>query len=294
MLNEIFNYCVCKGIRTCLKCEELKSDSKITKKVVDLTKYLKCNEQKEFYLKFSDIDFNLEILETLKEFLNTGLFRVSQEIDLELNKVFFDSSKLFEGLFLIENFITDNESEQIYKEMISKGWVQSQSGRMKQDYGPKINYKKRKIKFDDALQFPDYLQKIIKDRLKEQEILKDFKVEEIGNLFYSSENGASIDPHIDHYFVWGRIVGINMLSDCVITFSHEIDINKSRKNIHDDTEFLLNFEINIPLPINCAYIMTGNSRYLWKHSIKRENIKSKRIVITMREYERNFDLSSKK
>ena len=64
----------------------------------------------------------------------------------------------------------------------------------------KLKYKKKKIKHSDD-SFPDY-KNFIQGRLNTVELLKDFTIDEIGNLYYEAAMGAHIDPHIDHY--WHR------------------------------------------------------------------------------------------
>jgi hypothetical protein len=97
-----------------------------------------------------------------------------------------------------------------------------------------------------------------------------------------------------------------------MTFSKEfLLINNSNKNILKNenheyqmldnssingkcfTKMKVLFEINFPIDPEDAYIMTGSSRYLWKHSIKRQNIAEDRVVITLREYESVFKLNNK-
>ena len=101
--------------------------------------------------------------------------------------------------------------------------------------------------------------------------MKDFTIDEIGNLYYEAAMGAHIDPHIDHYWIWGnRIVGINLLGEAIMTFSIE----------YDD----YSYEIEFQLGLGDVYVMTEESRYIWKHGVKKENIKKDRIVMTMREF----------
>ena len=71
----------------------------------------------------------------------------------------------------------------------------------------------------------------------------------------------------------------NLLSNCTITFSKEIQDHKGN---------LFSFEIIFPIEKGDLYIMTDLARYLWKHSIKQEHILNDRIVVTLREFEENF------
>lgn len=104
-------------------------------------------------------------------------------------------------------------------------------------------------------------------------LLNDFKTVELCNLEYIPERGSSIDPHFDDFWLWGeRLVTINLLSSTVITMSN------------DDTRT----EIDVELPRRSLVIMSGTARYKWKHAIKRENITSRRLAITLRELSAEF------
>jgi alkylated DNA repair protein alkB family protein 4 len=78
-------------------------------------------------------------------------------------------------------------------------------------------------------------------------------------LEYDEKRGSNIAPHIDDVWLWGeRIVGINILSDTVMTF------------YKDDQDCTI--EIELPFKRRGIYIISGASRFEWKHGIKPENI----------------------
>jgi len=233
----------------------------------------------------------------------------------------FDKKSIFNGFYVIKHLFSEEEQNYLFQEISKNPWSESQSGRIKQDYGPKINYKKKKFKIEEInleininknvksindlfiseklkdqmlkymkYNFP-YLSEerccfygMIEEKLKQIKLLNDFKIAEIGNLFYDYSKGAHIEPHIDDCWIWGkRIVGINLLSDTKLTFSKAIefiDQNNKKKEIL--------FEIDIPIKKGDLYIMDDFSRYIWKHSVKQENINSNRLVITLREFEETF------
>jgi alkylated DNA repair dioxygenase AlkB len=315
MINYEINKCNCKGIRVCKNCENYKNViRKCVNLEVDLTNYLIVHESniflndiddKQLILKrfYTDINSNSEIninmentnpfkyITNLTSELNSSKIKTADQLNLDNNGIIFDDN-LFNGFFIINNFLNNEEASKIIMEMKNYEWRDSQSGRKKQDYGPLINYKKRRVKnLDLDVKFPDYYYKLIKDKLNKinnEEInLENFTTAEMGNLFYSPLNGSCIDPHIDDIWIWGRIVGINLLSACIITFSKEINIPSD-----DGNSKLILFEIDIPIKENDLYLMTNTSRYLWKHSIKRNNIISDRIVITLREYEHEFKIKN--
>ena len=287
--------CAFKGIRSCFKCEDNKKMNKEKAKecniIIDLTPYVKIRESgniKEIYLNI-DSQYQIQFIGNLEKSIKENIMKINSELNLEANKVLFNLTNLFEGVFLITDLFSEEETLQILEEMNKQAWVDSQSGRKKQDYGPKINYKKRKVKnLKEDVCFPSYLDQTISPKLKSVNCpivsLTDFTIAEMGNLLYSPTNGSSIDPHIDDYWIWGRIVGVNLKSDCCMTFSKEVEIDTNDL----DNKIRVLYEINVPIKKNDVYIMSGSSRYIWKHGIKRESIPSERIVVTLREFEYTF------
>ena len=54
----------------------------------------------------------------------------------------------FHGAFVIKNFITEQEEKELAEHFSKCEWKNSQSGRMKLDYGlTKVNFKKKKVKY---------------------------------------------------------------------------------------------------------------------------------------------------
>lgn len=113
----------------------------------------------------------------------------------------------------------------------SVDWDLSQSGRRKQNYGPKCNFKKQKIQLGNFSGFPKF-SKFIQDKFKYVDILNNYQTIEQCSLEYNPERGASIDPHIDDCWIWGeRIVTVNMLAESVLTMT-KYNGNITKYNLH--------------------------------------------------------------
>ena len=92
------------------------------------------------------------------------------------------------------------------------------------------------------------------------------------------ERGSSIDPHFDDFWVWGeRLVTLNLLSGSILTFSRDGE----------------DIEVAVSIPRRSLIIVQGEARYKWKHAIKREDIVSRRIAITLRELAEEFSEGGK-
>lgn len=289
--------CVCKGIRTCKICETKKSE-------ILKNKHLEDNIQV--------INLSEEIIQSTKHFNFENQYKednIENKINqIEIKEYFFNQSfnLKFDGLYVISNLFTNEEIENMLSEMNKKEWVESQSGRRKQDFGVKVNYKKKKIKSDyETIVFPSYknfIEKRVENlyNISNLEVLKNYKLHEIGNLHYNEQRGSHIEAHIDDGWIWGnRILGVNLLSDTVMTFSKEVELEKNSQIIKIeklDKELSVNtintntiksqfkIELNFSILKNQVYIFSNTSRYDWKHEVKAQNIKSERIVITCREF----------
>lgn len=81
------------------------------------------------------------------------------------------------------------------------GWDASQSGRRKKNYGPKVNFKKKKLGLGQFKGFPS-VTNFVRERLKNVPILNDFETVEECFLEYQTDRGSHIVPHIDDCWIW--------------------------------------------------------------------------------------------
>ena len=192
-----------------------------------------------------------------------------------------------DGIYLVPDFLNEDEEEKLLSAIDDDIWISSQSGRLKQDFGIKINFKKQTIKTKYFTGMPMYSQSLIQ-RLQTHRLLKDFQSVELCNLDYRSERGSHIDPHIDDTWIWGeRLITINLLSSTILCLIP--------KDEHS------NKIIYIPLPRRWMIVLYGDARYEYKHAIQRRHIHGRRVAVTFREftsknekfYEENKDLYEK-
>jgi len=176
----------------------------------------------------------------------------------------------------VEEFITQEEHDKLMEAIDTDPyWVESQSGRRKIDYGPKANFKKKKVKPGDRDGLPLYAKTFVLDNFSSfpqlESITKTFEPIEVNILEYHESKGSNIAPHMDDFWLWGeRIAGLSLCADSVMTFS---------KN---------NIEIEVPIPARSLYIISGSSRNDWMHGIKSKHISGRRLVCTIRELTPEF------
>lgn len=188
--------CGCKGCRTCLICE---------------TQY-----------GAEDIKLHLE-LERTKGYVYCPLCNKAWKgWDMDLYKQHPNhegDSIEYPGIYIELDFLSEEEEKTLMAYIDETPWDASQSGRRKQNFGPKTNFKKRKVVPGNFDGFPEY-SKFIQERFENVQLLKGYSVIEQCSLEYDPSKGASIDPHIDDCWIWGeRIVTVNCLSDSVLTMT---------------------------------------------------------------------------
>lgn len=142
-----------------------------------------------------------------------------------------------------------------------------------QDYGPKVNFKKQKLRMADFCGLPFYSQ-FLYERMKNHPALCNFEPVELCNLEYCRSRGAHIDPHFDDFWLWGeRLVTLNLLSDSVLTFT---------------TDFSPGIAVKVPLLRRSLIIVSAAARYKWKHAILPEDVEERRLAMTFRELSEEF------
>lgn len=281
--------CGCKGCRTCLVCETQygANDFKLQQTFNRENSYVYCPFCNKAW-KGWDMDL-------YKEHPNHS----GESVD-------------YPGVKIIMDFINTQEEELLMKNIDEVPWDTSQSGRRKQNFGPKTNFKKRKIVLGNFEGFPLFT-KYLQDRFKQVDLLRGYETIEQCSLEYDPSKGASIDPHIDDCWIWGeRIVTVNCLSDTVLTMTPYLGDNK-KYNLQDAESYssvvdsdgkvkcdisgeegnvleeckpniINDIVVRIPMPRRSLLVIYGEPRYHWEHSVLREDIMSRRVCIAYREF----------
>jgi DNA N6-methyl adenine demethylase len=216
----------------------------------------------------------------------------------------------FSGIFMLQNLLTSEDAKKIVSEV---KWDRSQSGRSKKNYGPKVNFKKRKLRLEFFEGFSECALEVRK-RLNDVEIIKDFKIVEECFLEYDVARGSHIEPHMDDCWIWGeRIVTVNLIGETVLNFTKHFPTYSQQYNLDCIDEFkdqliggpLCEFIpddilVRIPMPAQSLIVIYGSPRYQFEHSVLREDIRDRRVCIAYREFTKpylhlseNFASSSK-
>lgn len=208
----------------------------------------------------------------------------------------------FPGVTLTQDFVTPEEEAEMVRLMDCDPWKPSQSGRRKQDYGPKVNFRKQKLKMAGFQGLPGFSQKVVQ-RMGLYPGLEDFQPVEQCNLDYSPERGSAIDPHLDDSWLWGeRLVSLNLLSATVVSMSREApgslllcpvpsvgpDAFEGNSVAPSRSVPCQEVEVAISVPRRSLLVLTGAARHQWTHAIHRRHIKARRVCATFRELASEF------
>ncbi|CAK9807375.1 Alpha-ketoglutarate-dependent dioxygenase alkB homolog 4 [Anthophora plagiata] len=221
---ETVRFCGCKGIRSCLLCE---TECNIVKPNL-----------KTYFEKYSSYVYCPHC-----EKLWPGW-----DMDLYKSHPNHKGTAIeFPGVYIKLEFLNVHEIKTLMKALEEIPWEISQSGRRKQNFGPKCNFKKKKLQLEQC------------------------------TLEYNPVRGASIDPHIDDCWIWGeRIVTVNVAEYSTTCKDLNFDTNSKAKSNED-------IVVRLPMPEGSLMVLYGTARYKWEHCILREDIKSRRICLAYRE-----------
>uniref|UniRef100_A0A1L8DFG9 Putative dna n6-methyl adenine demethylase n=1 Tax=Nyssomyia neivai TaxID=330878 RepID=A0A1L8DFG9_9DIPT len=264
--------CGCKGRRSCLLCEKqygITQDDFLTKYKA-LPSYVFCYKCEKL-LPGWDVD---EVLRNHEN--HTG-------------------GRGFPGILVLPDFVTDAEESLLLRGIDGMPWDISQSGRRKQNFGPKTNFKKMKLQPGHFQGFPSF-SRFVQDKFTTVPLLRDYQTIEQCSLEYDPLRGASIDPHIDDCWIWGeRVVTVNCLADSVLTLApYRGDRQRYNVRLVDSYQEHLkeplaetqeeDILVRIPMPRRSLIVLYGPPRYQWEHSVLREDIKERRVCIAYREF----------
>ncbi|XP_035908515.1 alpha-ketoglutarate-dependent dioxygenase alkB homolog 4 [Anopheles stephensi] len=275
--------CGCKGRRTCLSCE---AEFGI--------------ERSDFYTIFQNSDSYVFCPLCNKIYPGWDWRKVLAE-HADTPQHGGVQGETYPGVYIDLDFLSTDEEVELLHGLDELPWDVSQSGRRKQNFGPKTNFKKTRLRVAQFAGFPR-VSEFVQRRFERVPLLATFQTIEQCSLEYAPERGASIDPHIDDCWIWGeRIVTVNMLSDSVLTMSpYRCVDGKSKYNLHFldqyrkdllgelmDEKAMLRFEhciVRIPMPRRSLLVLYGSPRYQWEHSVLREDITDRRVCLAYREF----------
>ncbi|KPA80140.1 hypothetical protein ABB37_05129 [Leptomonas pyrrhocoris] len=267
--------CNCTGIRFCAKCRNTQRVQSLFSGAVPLStaQAVIDKQSKEERLsscsfatlgrsKYSCCPMCMEVFVS-----EVPLTMCAEHIELQ------SSSLRIDGLFVFENILTQEEETKLIEFLDNPSpfppWKDSQSGRRKQDYGPRRNFKKKKVKAAEMPMMPLAFKPVFSaiSAAVEKCTGVPYNVAEVSALEYCEGNLSNFDPHVDDTWLWGdRIAGLNLNANCAMTFV----------NPEGDS-------CDVFFPQRSFFLMSGDCRYKWMHGIRPVHVHERRISLTFRE-----------
>jgi len=195
----------------------------------------------------------------------------------------------FRGVRVFRDFVSADEADRLLEEIEKASFLPAQSGKLKQHYGPKVNFNKRKINTSRFHGLPDYA-RWIESRLRElanldlpgsptdnlalRTALEAFETTDAFVLRYLERDASNLDFHRDDTFAYGEaILDLSLESDSVLTF-----LECRRQSLAVDQGGC----VRVPLPARSLAVVYGRARFAWEHAILAYDIVGRRTSITLR------------
>lgn len=177
------------------------------------------------------------------------------------------------GLYLVENAISREDQKQIINSLKINNGNECKQIHTAREFGwsfLKGLYHPGTYTSKDYLQIPIWVKNIWKKLIEElnlKSIIGDIEI--IDNILINTyEKDDALVSHVDDINFWDNwVVGLSLESDIVMDF-----MKITTRETHP-----------IKIPALSVYILTGNARYSYEHSIKRQKYNNfRRISITFR------------
>ena len=211
--------------------------------------------------------------------------------DVSRNNIEYQSkttSQPLPGLYLFENFITDEEESTIIQYLDSSDrnqvdWKYATfNGRhVGKRWGVHCNLRDRRV-YHEENPLPPFISNLIIPKLRRIECMKDCIPNEANAISYERKRGDFLKSHVDdRQLSKEALANLSLAGDCLMTFIHEKK-NKTRR--------LQNANVRLPdvkkvlLKRRTLQVLTGCARYDYSHGIANEDlISDRRISLTMRQ-----------
>ena len=200
----------------------------------------------------------------------------------------------FIGVRVFHDFLSKVEEIELLKEIETEKFVKAQSGKLKQHFGPKINFNKKKMNADHfrgipayAARFENRMRALVEDQTQSgardqmgfAEALASFEVTDVFVLQYFAPELSNLDFHLDDTFAYGELIlDLSLESDSVLTFLRK---SRTRQASPEDC-------VRVPLPARSLAVVYGAARFEWEHAILSDDITGRRTSITLRTLHENL------
>jgi alkylated DNA repair dioxygenase AlkB len=199
-------------------------------------------------------------------------------------KVYRHTDEPIPGLFLFEDFITEEQELQILSELDGKSpphedeflpWQHSNFNgtHLGKRWGVHCNLRDRSVSAPEN-PLPHFIVGILAPKLKRLHSMKGCSPNEANAIDYRKMSGHHLLAHVDDRKLSKEpIANISLAGDCYMTFRNVAPSRNTAVSVQ-----------RVLLKRRCLQILTGKARYDFSHAIENNNLLSdRRVSITMRE-----------
>lgn len=195
----------------------------------------------------------------------------------------------FRGIRVFRDFLSMHEARRLLAEIERTPFVLAQSGKLKQHFGAKVNFNRRRMNAAAFSGLPEYARWIESrarvvagadrferpaDRSALALALESFETMDLFVLRYSELDASNLDFHCDDIFAYGEaILDLSLESDSVLTFIERLE---------DGYEANPTRCVRVPLPARSLAVVYGDARFAWDHAILPYDIDERRTSVTLR------------
>jgi len=196
----------------------------------------------------------------------------------------------FVGLQLIPDFVSQLEADGLLAEIERQPFRPAQSGKLKQHYGAKVNFNRKRVNANAFAGLPGYVawvERRLRERVQSAGVdstlrsdvalakaLEVYRTMDAFVLRYREEDASNLDLHVDDTFAYGEaILDLSLESAGVMTFLRE------RRLAGGEASWEC---VRVALPPRSLAILYGPARFEWEHGILAYDIRGRRTSITLR------------
>jgi len=190
----------------------------------------------------------------------------------------------FGGLVVWPDFVSEAEAGCLLEEIESRPFTPAQSGKHKQHFGPRMNFRRKSMnpsRFEGLPSFARDLERRVRERAAAEEeapglvrALEPYVTTDTFVLRYDAAQASNLDLHVDDTFAYGELIlDLSLESDGWLTF---LD-GDPQSGI--DRAFTC---VRAALPSRSMALLFGPARSAWFHGIRAEDTTGRRTSITLR------------
>lgn len=196
----------------------------------------------------------------------------AHDFDLESQRV--PTAPDFTGVRVLRDAVDEASAAALLACIERDPWRPAQSGKLKQHFGPKVSFKRRRLRLGGFEGLPDYIRAIESLARESFAVAVGFETTDAFVLRYEPERQSNLDLHADDTFAYGEVIlDLSLESDAMLTFipgSSTDDLPRAERLVR------------VPLPARSLLVLHGVARYRWLHGILAGDIAARRTSVTLR------------